>query len=186
MAFIELAKDPLVDGADHDGAAILRSLHDVEQFGPVFERHYEAIHRYVARRFGATVADDIAAAVFGEAFASRSRFETSCANARPWLYGITVNLLRRRARQDGAQWKAYAKHGRDPLAAHANPRIDEVAVAAALGALSADDRETVLLFAWADLTYDDIATALSIPVGTVRSRINRARTQLRISLKDFQ
>jgi RNA polymerase sigma-70 factor (ECF subfamily) len=48
--------------------------------------------------------------------------------------------------------------------------------------LSEGDRHVVLLFAWAQLTYEEIAEALQVPIGTVRSRFSRARATLRESL----
>jgi RNA polymerase sigma factor (sigma-70 family) len=55
-------------------------------------------------------------------------------------------------------------------------------VAAALAALSPEEREVLLLYAWAELNYDEIARALDLPVGTVRSRLNRARGKAADSL----
>ena len=172
----------------HDGETIEASIPAPAVFGVVFDRHFESIHRYVARRFGAHIADDVAAEVFAQAFASRDRFEIHRPDARPWLFGITANLLRRRARQDAAQWKAFAKYGHDPFDVDvaAAPRLDEAAVAKALAAISSREREALLLMVWAELTYDEIALALDIPIGTVRSRINRARTKLRITLEDLR
>ena len=169
-----------------DGETIRMSVDTPAAFGGVFDRHFDAIHRYVARRFGADVADDVAAEVFAQAYAGRTRFAVERADARPWLFGITANLLRRRARQDAAQWKAFAKHGHDPLDVNAAPRLDEVAVATALAEISLEEREVLLLLVWADLTYDEIAVALDVPIGTVRSRINRARTKLRVTLEDLR
>ena len=170
----------------HDGSRIESSLARPADFGAIFERHFDAIHGYVARRLGTTSADDIAAAVFVEAFAARARFRFDVDDARPWLYGIATNLIRRHRRRERAAWRAYAKHGVDPLGIDAQPRLDEVAVARALGHIAKDDRDALLLLVWADLTYDDIATALDIPVGTVRSRIHRARARLRVELENLR
>ncbi len=187
MTDIEIAATPeTVQVSRHDGVTIERSLTDPDVFGAIFDQYFDAVYGYVARRFGRGVADDVAANVFVEAFASRQRFDVSCSNARPWLFGITANLLRRMARQDRAQWKAFASHGHDPIATGAAPRLDEVAVARALAAISQEEREALLLLVWADLAYDDIASALGVPIGTVRSRINRARTKLRGTLEDLR
>ena len=170
----------------HDGDRIASSLSAPDEFGAIFDRHFDAIHRYVARRLGAAVADDIAATVFVEAFAARATFLVDVHDARPWLYGIATNLIRRHRRHERAAWRASARHGVDPLGIDDHPRLDEVAVARALGRISKDDRDALLLMAWADLAYEDIATALAIPVGTVRSRIHRARTRLRAELENLQ
>jgi RNA polymerase sigma factor (sigma-70 family) len=170
----------------HDGERIASSLSEPDAFGAIFERHFDAIHRYVARRLGSGLADDIAGTVFAEAFVGRARFLSDKEDARPWLYGIATNLIRHHHRSERAVWKAYARHGVDPLATDAEPRLDEVAVARALGRIAKADRDAVLLMAWADLTYDEIADALGIPVGTVRSRIHRARRQLRSELENLR
>jgi RNA polymerase sigma-70 factor (ECF subfamily) len=102
------------------------------------------------------------------------------------LYGIATNLIHRHRRRERASWRAYAKHGVDPLGIDDQPRLDEVAVARALGQIAKADRDALLLMVWADLTYDNIATALHIPVGTVRSRIHRARARLRSELETLR
>jgi RNA polymerase sigma-70 factor (ECF subfamily) len=87
-------------------------------------------------------------------------------------------------------YRALARTGVDPAA---EPDADRVArsvsaaaagrrLAAALAKLSTGDRHVLLLLAWADLSYEEIATALDIPIGTVRSRLHRARTTVRTAL----
>jgi RNA polymerase sigma factor (sigma-70 family) len=170
----------------HDGERIASSISEPDAFGAIFERHFDAIHRYVARRLGSGLADDIAATVFAEAFAGRARFLSDLQDARPWLYGIATNLIRRYHRRERAAWRAYARHGVDPLGIDAEPRLDEVAVARALSRIAKADRDALLLMVWADLTYGEIAEALGIPVGTVRSRIHRARGHLQSQLENLR
>jgi RNA polymerase sigma-70 factor (ECF subfamily) len=109
----------------------------------------------------------------------------------PWLYGIAHNILRNHARSERRQWLAYARHGEGPAADHrsadafatadrrADAASDAAAIGRVMGRLRAGDRDVLLLFAWADMSYADIASTLQIPVGTVRSRLNRARRRLR-------
>jgi len=170
----------------HDGEWIASSLERPDDFGAIFERHFDVIHGFVARRLGSALADDIAATVFAEAFAARSTFLSEVDDARPWLYGIATNLIHRHRRRERAAWRAYAKHGVDPFGIDAQPRLDEVAVARALGRIAKADRDALLLMVWADLAYDDVATALGVPVGTVRSRIHRARARLRVELENLR
>src|SRR6516225_6531694 len=87
--------------ASVDGAAIARSLVAPEAFTAVFDRHYVAVHRYLARRIGRDQADDLASQTFMLAFAHRGRYRDELGTARPWLLGIATNLLRadRRAEQ---------------------------------------------------------------------------------------
>jgi RNA polymerase sigma factor (sigma-70 family) len=170
----------------HDGERIARSVDHPRDFGVIFELHFDAIHRYIARRLGVSLADDLAGAVFAEAFAGRERFLADRADARPWLYGIATNLIRRHHRRERAAWRAYAKHGVDPVGIDASPRLDEVAVARALVKLPRVDRDALLLLAWADLSYEEIAIVLGVPIGTVRSRISRARAKLRTELEGLR
>jgi RNA polymerase sigma factor (sigma-70 family) len=174
-----------------DGDVIARSAADPEAFVTLFERHFREIHRYLARRVGAEPADDLAAEVFAQAFRVRARYRAETADARPWLYGIAANLLFKHRRGEARRLRALARSrpAADELdldGAHA--RADAAAlgprVAAALRGMEPRDREVLLLFAWAELTYTEIATALAIPTGTVRSRLNRARARMRRELGD--
>jgi RNA polymerase sigma-70 factor (ECF subfamily) len=180
-----------VDPQPIDGAVIAASIEDPSRFAAIFDRHYAEIQRYVARRVSSAEADDIAAETFVIALRTRRRYETMTPDARPWLYGIAANLLRRHWRRERRQLNAYARTGIDPLQHHddqtaVDRRVDAQAdahkIAAALAALRPTDREVLLLFAWADLSYEEIAGALRIPVGTVRSRLARARARIRVAL----
>ena len=72
-----------------DDAAIIEASHaNPEAFAELFDRHAPVIHRYIARRIGPQIAEDVAAETFLAAFRRRSRYETQQADARPWLYGI--------------------------------------------------------------------------------------------------
>ncbi|MFN2544789.1 MAG: RNA polymerase sigma factor [Actinomycetota bacterium] len=169
-----------------DAEAIAASRLDPERFGEVFDRHFGSIHRYAHRRVGRHLADDIAAETFTQAFRQRDRYDGS-PDARPWLFGIASNLLRRHHRGERRQLFAYARTGVDRVAHtdldDADARMDAEArspqIALALVSLRSEDREVVLLLAWAELTYEEIARALGIPVGTVRSRLHRGRKRLR-------
>src|SRR5919108_2665939 len=168
-----------------DSEAIAASLDDPRAFVVVFERHFDAIFRYLRRRVGRDRAEELAAETFTAAFASRHRFDSSAWDARPWLYGIAVNLLRRHYRSEERELRAYARSTVDPLGfdERSLDRIDAAdsmpRVADALAELAPIEREVLLLYAWADLSYGEIAEALHIPVGTVRSRLNRARGRVR-------
>ena len=178
--------------ATADAALVAASRERPELFAELYSRHASDIHRYVARRLGDAVADDITAETFLTAFRIRHRYDTGRDSARPWLYGIAANLVGRHRRSEVRALKALARTGHDPVAEswsdRADDRIAAQAVhgplAAALARLSARDRHTLLLIAWADLSYQEVAEALDIPIGTVRSRLNRARRTLRGALGD--
>jgi RNA polymerase sigma factor (sigma-70 family) len=169
-----------------DAAVIAASLSDGARFGEIFDRHFAEINRYLARRVGSTLADEIASEVFVITFRSRGRYDPAVADARPWLFGIAANLARRQWRTERRRLRAYVRTGIDPSwddAGDIDRRLDALAagpdLAAALAALRPGEREVLLLHAWADLGYDEIATALGTPVGTVRSRLSRARSRIR-------
>jgi len=175
-----------------DGDVIGRSHSKPELFALLFRRHATAIGRYAARRLGPGPAEDIVAETFLVAFRRRDRYDPARCDARPWLYGIAGNLIRRHHRDEVRQLRALARTGVDPVAESFTDRADarlsasaaSRAVAAAIAELDPDQRDVLLLITWAGLTYDQAAEALGIPEGTVRSRMNRARTRLRAALGD--
>ncbi len=170
-----------------DAELMQRSATDPRQFAPIFERHFTTIHRYLYRRVGAPLADDLTSQTFTEAFARRQRYDVEWPVALPWLYGIASNLLRRHHRQEQRQLRAYARLGTDPLSPdELSPLLDRLdaavsgpRLAGALASLNRTDRDVLLLYAWADLSYREIGFALDVPIGTVRSRLNRARRKMR-------
>jgi RNA polymerase sigma-70 factor (ECF subfamily) len=177
--------------ADDDAALIERSRHDPEAFASLYDRHAAPLHRYAARRLGVSVADDIVADTFLDAFRKRHRYDLGVTDARPWLYGIAANLIGKHSRAEVRMLRAYARTGADPVLAEAHideaeGRLASAAVrqdlAAALAGLATGDRDVLLMIAWADLSYTEVATALGIPVGTVRSRLHRARARIRAAL----
>ncbi|MDT0379856.1 RNA polymerase sigma factor [Streptomyces sp. DSM 42041] len=173
-----------------DAALIRESRERPEVFARLYDRHAADIHRYAARRLGDAVADDITADTFLAAFRHRTRFDTDRSSARPWLYGIAANLIGKHRRTELRALRALARTGIDPVAESWSDRVDSRVtaqaahrpLAAALATLADRDRHVLLLVAWADLSYQEVAEALSIPVGTVRSRLNRARRKVRTAL----
>ena len=160
---------------------------DPSSFGMLFDRHLDRIYAYVVRRVGPTLAEELTAETFANAFEQRDRFIPVHDDAGPWLYGIATNLIHKAWRAERRQLSAYRKASAISTAlgddfADTDERVDAERAAAhlvtALASLSPGDRDALLLFVWEQLTYDDIAVALSIPVGTVASRISRARRQL--------
>ena len=158
-------------------------------FAELFDAYAPGLHRYLSRRVG-NVADDLVAETFLAALAGRDGYDPLKAEPGAWLYGIASNLLRRHFRQELRRLSATAKAayaelpGADPADA-AHERIDAQAqvgrLAAGIAALSEHDRDVLLLTAWAGLDSNQVAQALGIPVGTVRSRLHRVRRQLRMN-----
>jgi RNA polymerase sigma-70 factor, ECF subfamily len=173
--------------ADEDAAVIESSWREPERFAVLFDRHAPHIYRYLARRAGRQAADDLVDETFLAAFAKRDRYDLSHTDARPWLYGIATNLVGQQRRDEARQYKIKQAVTAEPevpghadrVAADLTAQAARPLLAAALAALPAGDRDVLLLIAWEQLTYQEVARALDIPVGTVRSRLNRARRKVR-------
>ncbi|QNN55145.1 RNA polymerase sigma factor [Nocardioides mesophilus] len=177
-----------------DAEVIARSLRTPEVFAEVFDRHQRAVHAYAVRRAGRDAADDVLSDAFLTAFGQRKRYKPDAESALPWLYGIAGNILRRRWRSLAATDRlvqSAAVHVVRFADSHENQVVDRLgstqdwlSVRTVLEQLPDGDREAILLFAWEELTYPEIASAMGIPVGTVRSRIHRARRHLRAAIDD--
>jgi RNA polymerase sigma-70 factor (ECF subfamily) len=176
-----------------DSALIRTSLAAGEEFAVVFDRHATAVHRYLSRRVGRGIADDLTAETFLVAFRQRERYDLSQPDARPWLYGIATNVLHHQRRAEVRQFRALARTGVDPVGEnHADQVVTRVTATAAtrrlasvLAKLPVGERDVLLLIAWEEFSYVEVARALGIPVGTVRSRLHSARRRLRAVLSDL-
>lgn len=163
-----------------------RQLSDT--FGRLFDAHARDLHRYLTARIGTTVADDLVAETFLTALRVRGSYDPAHATVRAWLFGIATNLLRHhlRAEQYGLRALARLAPAATPAEDHADRAADRVDAAisvrrlsAAVADLPAGDRDVLLLTSWANLTPAEVAAALGIPAGTVRSRLHRVRRGLR-------
>jgi RNA polymerase sigma factor (sigma-70 family) len=183
---------PEADRLADDATLIARSRAEPEAFAAIFDRHATEIHRYVSRRLGAAIAEDVVGETFLTAFRRRDRYDLSYRDARPWLFGIATNMIGRHRQSEVRFYRALARTGIDPVVdpddmadgvvARVAATGQRRAIGAALAELSPDDRDTVLLVDWAGLSYEQAASALLVPVGTVRSRLNRARRKVREAL----
>jgi RNA polymerase sigma factor (sigma-70 family) len=170
-----------------DAEVVTRSRTEPEAFGLLFDRHADAVFGYFARRVPRAEVPDLVAETFRLAFDARDRFDPERVRARPWLYGLATNVLRHHLRSARREQAAHLSllppagpiGDEDAVAASIDAAAAWPAVLAAIDALAEIDREALLLLAWEELSYAEIAEATGVPVGTVRSRINRARRQLR-------
>jgi len=176
-----------------DAELIEASLRRPVEFGYVFERHFDAVFRFFERRLGPGPAEDLASEVFRIAYERRHDYQKGdSSSCRPWLYGISTNLglkeRRRFARHLAAVDRAahfVEADGVDhatTVAARVHSEQTWTRLQAALVTLDDVSREMLLLVAWEDLSYQDVAKAFEVPVGTVRSRLHRARARLRTLL----
>lgn len=170
-----------------DAEVIESSLREPEAFRIIFERHYTAVYRLAARRVGRDVAGDVTAETFLRSFANRHRYDLARHNALPWLYGIAVNVIGDHLRKSARMARFAGRFLRNQADLDPTVESDDRLVASsvrqelarALDALSAGDRNALLLLALEGLSYSEIASVLEIPVGTVGSRVHRARKRIR-------
>jgi len=170
-----------MDAVSSDADYLARSLSEPTAFEPIFDRHFGAVHRYLHRRAGRDLADELTAETFALAFSRREGCRAS-GSVLPWLYGIATNLLHRYRRAERRQLHAYSRSGVDRSVAYedeADARVDgsslDARLAGALAAMRPRERDALLLYALADLSYEEVALALDVPVGTVRTWLHRAR-----------
>ncbi|WP_336923132.1 RNA polymerase sigma factor [Aquipuribacter sp. SD81] len=180
---------------------------DGEAFGVLFDRHREPVRAYCARRCGSLdAADDLVSVVFLEAWRRRADVELVHDSVLPWLYGVARRTVQRRTRttlrhrrllsriateQHGATGVPVTAEAAASHADHADgvaARIDDEAelrrLRSALSRLGRRDQEVLLLCVWQQLDTAAAAVALAVPVGTVKSRLSRARARLRHALDD--
>jgi RNA polymerase sigma factor (sigma-70 family) len=173
-----------------DGSVIAASLVEPERFAVIFDRHFATVFRFAQRRVGRDQAAEVAAEALARAFAKRGSFRREAVDALPWLLGIASKLIlherRRFVRYLAAVERASADvHtlDRDGDLGSVDRRLDAPAdwarMRAALMTLSDTDRELLLLVTWDELSYEDAAAVLDLPIGTVRSKLHRAKARLR-------
>ena len=174
--------------SESDASVIAASLDDPVQFGAIFDRHATVLHRYLVRRLGPDDADAMVSEVFRIAFEKRDTYDLARPTARPWLYGIATNLLAKHRRREARRIHAVARLAAQrltpvDLADAVSATVDASAqwqrVAGAVTSLPEPERDALMLHVWEALSYEDVADALGVPVGTVRSRLHRARRRLR-------
>jgi RNA polymerase sigma-70 factor (ECF subfamily) len=178
-------------GSDDDDLRALAGG-DPDAFAALFRRHQTFVYNVAFRRTASwSAAEDVTGVVFLELWRQRGRVEPLGGSIRPWLAGVAANqarhVWRARSRRADALGRvagvgAVGRHEPDPADDLADRIDDERAMAALLGRLDAlpqAHREVLTLWAWEQLSYDEIAVALAVPVGTVRSRLSRARASLR-------
>jgi len=176
-------------GGSSDAIIIARSLVEPQAFEEIFSRHYRTIYRYVARRLGRDTADEITSEVFLRAFDGRSRYEQIRESCVPWLYGIASNVCRTTARSRFREANAVrrleavasAPDQAESIAwrLDAQEAVSKSGLIDCINALNVDEREMLYLLAFTELSYREIAEAMGVPTGTVKSRLSRTRAKLR-------
>jgi RNA polymerase sigma factor (sigma-70 family) len=179
-----------IDTQPSDADLIARSLAEPDLFTAVLDRHSAGILRYVYARLGPELAEDVTAETFLAAFRCRGRYDGAWPDARPWLYGIAVRQIRRHRRAEARRLRLLRSALADGPAEDHSDRVAERVTAAQLGprlaavlaALPRQDRELLLLFAWAELSYAEAAVALGTTASAVKARLHRIRVRVRREL----
>ena len=160
---------------------------DADAFGTVFDACAKSVYNHAFRLTGDwSAAEEVMAMTFLEAWRGRDKIAPDGGSLRPWLLGIATNLARGQRR---AAWRHRAALARlavaDELpdfAEDVSGRLDDAAkikaLHQALAGLPRHDLEVLALCVWSGLGYAEAAEALNVPVGTVRSRLSRARARL--------
>ncbi len=168
-----------------DAGLLRRSLTEPAAFAGLYDRHGPTIQRYVARRVGMVAVEDLAAEVFVRAFRDRARCRLAHDSALPWLFGVANHVIADHRRVEKRRLTALERLAHDRRNAVEHPDHELApALAHALREMPSADRDALLLVAWGELSYEETAAALDVPVGTVRSRIFRARQRLTSALGD--
>lgn len=157
-------------------------------FGSLFDEYAAVVHRHATRLCGDRVlAEDVVSLTFLEAWRLRRKVLAEGGSLLPWLLGIATNVLRNTTRAARRHREALGRvRVRDTVPDFSGDVVDRMyddesieAVRVALAALRRNEREVFTLCVWEGLDYAAAAVALGVPVGTVRSRLSRARTRLR-------
>jgi RNA polymerase sigma factor (sigma-70 family) len=161
---------------------------DGDALAILFDVHIDAVVNAAFRRTANwAAAEDIAELCFVELWRQRHRVVAKGGSLRPWLLGVTANLARRWWRDEGRKRRAVQRLARrepggDDLAELVASRVDDerrmAPLLAAVRRLPPPQQDVLTLWAWEQLSYDEIADALGLRVGTVKSRLNRARASL--------
>lgn len=173
--------------SDSDEDVMARSLRQPTAFEELVRRHSVPVHGYLQRRSSVQVADDLLAETWLQAFAARGSYDPGRGPVRAWVFGVARHVLSTAQRQhkQAQQEASHSGTAADPALDWnaVDARLDAAAAAPALRSglarLTGPDRELVLLVVWEQLSPTEAAAVLGIPPGTARSRLHRARRQLR-------
>lgn len=167
---------------------------DRDDAAEMYRVHVGTIHRYLSARVGPEVGEELTAQTFVEAWARRDSYDPERGAQGAWLMGIAANVLRHHFRQEGRRARAHlALSAQQRLVDLADTMQEEVSdglaaaerwasLRAAFGELSGPDREVLVLACHPDLSYAAMAEELEIPIGTLRSRLSRARRRLAVHM----
>jgi RNA polymerase sigma-70 factor (ECF subfamily) len=176
------------DVADAELVARLRTG-DRRALAALFDRYADRLYNHCFRRLGSYAdAEDAVSTVFLTVWRTRHRFEVHDGSAGPWLYGVATNVARNLDRSRRRHLRAVSRLGTldtPEVPDHADAVVGRLAaeqqmeaLLARIRTLSRGEQDVLALVIWSGLSYAEAATALGVPIGTVRSRLARARARL--------
>jgi RNA polymerase sigma factor (sigma-70 family) len=176
----------MLPGASDESLLHASASGDQWAFSELYERHARTIYNYLFRRLADwSEAEDLTAVVFLEAFRRRSEVVVVEGKLLPWLYGIATNVLRNRRRALWRHRQLVAQLASQPgtegmpdVVARSEAAEQMRSVLKRVAKLPRQQRDVIALCVWSGLSYEEAAAALGVPIGTVRSRLSRARASL--------
>lgn len=175
----------------HDPPAGTDDLDDPSDLGGMFDRYAGDLLRYAAQRVGPDAAEDVVAQAFLVAHEHRHRYDPARSPMLPWLYGICTNIIRKHRRLEVRRLRAMTRaatatgHIDSPSHESVDAKRTVAKLAGVLAAMPRRQRDVLLLYAVAELEYAEIAIALGIPLGSVRSALHRARVKVRAAIHNL-
>jgi RNA polymerase sigma factor (sigma-70 family) len=164
---------------------------DPEAFAELFDLYARAVYNHAFRLTAQlSCADDVVSATFLEAWRLRGKLDEDGGSLRPWLLGIATNIARNMSRSDRRYRAAVLRFSPEDFmvvdhSSRVISRVDDTRrlhrALSALATLNHKEREVVTLCLWEGLDYVSAAKAIGVPVGTIRSRLSRARAKLKES-----
>lgn len=185
-----------VPAAEHpsDMALWEQAAHgDGPAFGQLFERHADRVYNHCFQRIGWDVATELTSVVFLEAWRRRREVRVTTLSILPWLLAVANNVVSQQRRTQRRHRQALARLPAVPASAdHADDvaaRVDDERtmqrILAVLAGMSEAEQDVLSLCVWSDISYEEAAAVLCVPVGTIRSRLSRARKRLRALTTDM-
>ena len=154
--------------AGSDAEHIEASLQDPQRFSVLFERHAAPVHRFLARRAAPGTVDDLLSETFVTAFRTRQNYDLTYGDARPWFFGMAVNVVRHHHRSEARRTAMVGRvvqratpdqtmpDAADDALAHVESENRVEGMVAALRAIDSRYLDVLLLISGPQLSYEEM------------------------------